>query len=178
MSDSALAQQQIVARIERLPFSAWHARILSIVGVANFFDAFDSLTIAFILPVLVGLWHLAPQEIGYLISIGFLGQLIGAVVLSYFAERTGRIAPLRWSIAIFSVLSLCCAFAWSYGSFLTFRLLQGLGLGAENPIASAYIGEMVGARLRGRMAFAFQAVFACAIFITAMVSLQVVPKWG
>jgi putative MFS transporter len=37
---------------------------------------------------------------------------------------------------------------------------------------------MVGARLRGRMAFAFQAVFACAIFITAMVSLQVVPKWG
>lgn len=178
MSDSAITQQQVVARIERLPFSAWHVRVLSIVGIANFFDAFDSLTIAFVLPVLAGLWHLAPQEIGYLISIGFLGQLIGAVILSYFAERAGRITPLRWSIAIISLFALCCAAAWSYGSFLTFRLLQGLGLGAENPIASAYIGEMSGAKLRGRMAFAFQAVFACAIFITAMTSLWVVPHWG
>ena len=54
MNGSGVTEQTIVARIERLPFSSWHARVLGIVGVANFFDAFDSLTIAFVLPVNLG----------------------------------------------------------------------------------------------------------------------------
>ena len=178
MAETVVSEQSIVARIERLPFSSWHARILSIVGVANFFDAFDLLTIAFVLPVLVGLWHIGLQQIGLLISIGFLGQLLGAVALSYVAERRGRLTPLRWTLAIISAFSLCCALAWNYPSFLIFRVLQGLGLGAENPIASAYINEMSRAQLRGRFAFSFQAVFACAIAVTALASLWVVPHWG
>ena len=178
MTDGRVSEQAIIARIERLPFSSWHARILGIVGVANFFDAFDTLTIAVVLPAVIGLWHIGPQQIGLLISMGFLGQLLGAVALSHSAERLGRLVPLRWTLGIISVFSLGCAAAWNYPSFLIFRVLQGLGLGAENPIASAYINEMSGAQLRGRLAFSFQAVFSCAIFCTSLVSLWVVPHWG
>ena len=68
MNQPGLSEQQIIARIERLPVSRWYARILGTVAIAHFFDAFDSLTIAFILPVLVGLWKINPSEIGLLIS--------------------------------------------------------------------------------------------------------------
>ena len=39
----------IVARIERLPMSAWHVKARVIIGVATFFDAFHALAIAFVL---------------------------------------------------------------------------------------------------------------------------------
>ncbi len=61
----------IVARLERLPTSWWQVKTRIIVGVATFFDAFDALAIASVLPVIVPLWKLAPQQIGLMISAGF-----------------------------------------------------------------------------------------------------------
>jgi hypothetical protein len=58
MEAPVVTEEQITARIERLPISGWYARVISTVASANFFDAFDSLTIAFVLPVLVGVWHI------------------------------------------------------------------------------------------------------------------------
>ena len=60
---------QIAARIERLPFSRWHVKLRVVMGVATFFDAFDALAIAYVLPVLIGMWKLAPGQIG-LLKIG------------------------------------------------------------------------------------------------------------
>ena len=59
----------LIARLERVPFSRWHLRPRLIVGSATFFDAFDALSLAFVLPVLVRLWGLSPGHIGSLISI-------------------------------------------------------------------------------------------------------------
>src|SRR5262245_44568533 len=99
---------EVVARIERLPTSWWHVKTRIIVGVATFFDAFDALAIATVLPVIVPLWKLAPPEIGLLISAGFLGQLIGALLFGWIAERYGRMTALIGSTALFAVMSLVC----------------------------------------------------------------------
>ena len=66
---------EVAARLERLPLSSWQVRARIIIGTATFFDAFDALAIAYILPVLAPLWHLSPQQVGFLISAGFFGQL-------------------------------------------------------------------------------------------------------
>ena len=57
----------VVARIERMPISAWHLKARFIVGVATFFDGFDALAIAYVLPVIGPLWHLSPPQIGLLL---------------------------------------------------------------------------------------------------------------
>ena len=88
---AAPADYQIAARIERLPISAWHARIGTVVCTGFFFDAFDVMTLAYALPVLVGRWHLAPGEIGTVISIGFVGQIFGALLFGWLAEKLGRV---------------------------------------------------------------------------------------
>src|SRR5512143_3479049 len=106
----------VVARIERLPTSAWHVKARVIIGVATFFDAFDALTIAFVLPVLAPLWKLQGPQIGLLISAGYLGQLAGALLFSWIAQRFGRVRALVWSVVLLSVMSLACAFAWDYRS--------------------------------------------------------------
>src|SRR5437773_709614 len=146
----------IVARLERLPTSWWQVRTRIIVGVATFFDAFDALAIASVLPVIVPLWKLTPPQIGFLISAGFLGQLVGALLFGWIAERYGRMTAMVWSIALFALMSLVCAFAWDYDSLLVFRTIQGIGLGGEVPVAAVFISELTRAQGRGRFVLLYE----------------------
>jgi MFS transporter, putative metabolite:H+ symporter len=131
---------EIIGRLERIPYGAWHRKARAIIGVATFFDGLDLLAIAYVIPVIAPLWGLNPQKIGLLISSGFLGQLVGALAFGWIAERFGRMPAMVWSIALFSIMSLACAGAWDFQSFLALRFLQGIGLGGELPVAATYIG--------------------------------------
>ena len=168
----------VVARIERLPISWWHVKTRIIVGVATFFDAFDALSIASILPAIVPMWKLTPPQIGFLISAGFLGQLIGALFFGWVAERYGRMTGMIWSIATFAVMSFVCAFAWNYESLLVFRLIQGFGLGGEVPIAAVYISELARTNVRGRFVLLYELIFPVGIVAASLIGLWVVPPLG
>src|SRR5260370_25012929 len=80
MSDGTApsAVDRIVARLERLPASWWQIKTRIIVGAATFFDAFDALGIASVLPVIAPLWKLTQPQIGLMISAGFLRPLLRA----------------------------------------------------------------------------------------------------
>jgi len=169
---------EVAARIERLPVSAWQVKTRIIVGTATFFDAFDALAIAYILPVIVPLWKISPQEVGLLISAGFLGQLFGALFFGWFAERFGRMKALVFAIATFGLLSFACAFAWDYTSLLILRTLQGFGLGGEVPVAATYIGELAKAKGRGRFVLLFELVFPSGILAASLLGLWLVPSFG
>ncbi len=174
----AVTEESIVARIERLPFGWWQIRARLIVGTATFFDGFDLIAIATALPVLVPVWGLKPADIGPLISAGFVGQLIGALLFAWVAERFGRLRALSWSVAIFSLLSLVCAFADSYWTLLVARFLQGIGIGGEIPVAAAYINEWSGAKKRGRFFLLYQMVFGVGLSLSQLLSWWVIPNWG
>jgi putative MFS transporter len=168
----------IVARLERLPTSWWQVKTRIIVGVATFFDAFDALTIASVLPVIVPLWKLTPPQIGFLISAGFLGQLVGALLFGWIAERYGRMTAMVWSIALFALMSLVCALAWDYNSFLVFRTIQGIGLGGEVPVAAVFISELAKAHGRGRFVLLYELVFPIGLVAAALLGLWIVPHLG
>jgi MFS transporter, putative metabolite:H+ symporter len=169
---------RIVARIERLPTSWWQIKARIIVGTATFFDAFDALAIASVLPVVAPLWKLTPPQIGFLISAGFLGQLIGALLFGWLAERRGRMTAMIWSIALFSVMSLICAFAFDYWSLLVLRAIQGIGLGGEVPVAAVFISELAKAKGRGRFVLLYELVFPIGLVAASLVGLWVVPRLG
>ena len=177
-SATQVTPAQIAARIERLPFSPWHVKLRVIMGVATFFDAFDALAIAYVLPALIPLWKLAPGQVGLLISIGFAGQLVGAILFGWLAEKQGRVRIAAWTIGIFSVFSLVCAFSWNLPSMLVFRFFQGLGLGGQVPIAAAYINEIAKAEGRGRFFLLYEVIFPVGLLAVALVSTWVVPNLG
>src|SRR2546429_1766879 len=168
----------IVARLERLPTSSWQVKARIIVGVATFFDAFDALVIASVLPVIVPLWKLTPPEIGLMICAGFLGQLLGALLFGWIAERYGRMKAMVGSIALFALMSLACAFAWDYGSLLVLRTIQGIGLGGEVPVAAVFISELAKAQGRGRFVLLYELVFPIGLVAASLVGLWVVPHLG
>jgi putative MFS transporter len=171
----APAPGDILARIERLPLSAWQIRMRLIVGTATFFDAFDALAITYVLPAVVPAWKLTPGEISWLISAGFLGQLIGAVGGGAVAERIGRRPVIIAAVLWFGLFSFACGWAWDYPSLLVLRLLQGLGLGAEVPVAATYISELAGAKGRGRFVLLFELVFPVGLVAVAVMGRSIVP---
>lgn len=168
----------LVARIERLRISPWHVKARLVMGVATFFDAFDVLAIAYVLPVLAGLWKLRPQEIGLMISMGFVGQIAGAIFFGWLAERIGRIRAATYSMALFSVMSLICALSWNFTSLLAFRTVQGIGLGGEVPIAAAYINEISRAKGRGRFFLMYELIFPLGLVGASLLGFWLVPRLG
>jgi MFS transporter, putative metabolite:H+ symporter len=170
--------EDIVARVDRLPVSWWHVKTRIIIGVATFFDAFDALAIASVLPALVPMWKLTPPQIGFLISSGFFGQLLGALFFGWVAEKYGRMTGMIWSIGTFAVMSFACAFAWNYESLLGFRIVQGFGLGGEVPIAAVYISELARTNVRGRFVMLYELIFPVGIVAASVLGLWVVPTLG
>jgi putative MFS transporter len=170
--------EEVVARLERLPQSRWHVRTRLVVGAATLFDGVDTLAIAYALPVLTSAWHLSPQSAGILISTGYVGQLIGGVFFGWLADRIGRVSTIRYTIAIYAVLSLVCAASWSYSSLLVFRVLQGLGLGGEVPVAAAYINEFAQAKTRGRFFLLYEQTYSAGRLVAALLGVWVVTHFG
>src|SRR5665213_2930381 len=170
--------RSVAARIERLPFTSWHFAVGLIVASAWFFDAVDALAIAYVLPVLNGLWDLSASQTGMLIAGGYAGQTIGSIAAGSLAERWGRAPVLIMTLLVFSVMSLACAFAWNFESMLTFRFIQGIGLGGEVPIMITYINEFSKAAGRGRFALGIQVLFAVGLVGSALLGVWVVPTLG
>ena len=177
-ASSAGSVGDVAARIERLPISWWHVKTRIIVGVATFFDAFDAIAIATVLPVLVPMWKLTPPDIGFLISAGYVGQLIGALFFGWIGERFGRMPAMVGSIALFAVMSFVCAFAWDYNSLLWFRTIQGIGLGGEVPVAAVYISELTRAKNRGRFVLLYELVFPIGLVAVSTSAVWIVPHLG
>jgi len=175
---SALDAPSLLGRLERLPFSRWHLRARLIVGSATFFDAFDALSLAFVLPVLVRVWRITPAEIGWLIAIGYLGQFAGALVFGSLAERYGRIPSVAGATALMSFMSIACALAGNFGTLLTLRLIQGIGVGGEMPVAATYVNELSKAQGRGRFFLLYELIFPIGLMMTGQIGAVLVPALG
>ncbi len=169
---------EITGRIERLPLTSYQAKALMIIGTAIFFDAFDMLALAFALPALIGPWKIKPQLIGLMISVGFLGQMVGAIIFGRIAERYGRLRITVLAIFIYSIFSFCCAASWGYWSLFTFRLLQGLGLGGAVPVSATYVNEIIRAKSRGKFVMFFINLFPAGILVASFCGLFLVPRFG
>ena len=161
----------IAARIDRVPTNRFHVKIASILGTGTFFDGFDAISLAVVLSIVVSAFKISFAEAGLIISAGYVGQFIGAILIGFLADRFGRKKAFIGAMVIFALLSLACAFAWSSTSLLVFRLIQGLGLGAEVPIAGTLINDYLGRKSRCRVAVLYQSAFSWGLFFAPLVAL-------
>lgn len=168
---------QLLTRMESVPFSRWHLKPRIIMGSATFFDAFDALSLAFVLPVLIGMWNLSPAQIGLLIGSGYIGQAIGAIFFGWLAERRGRVFSAKWTVFLMSIMSIACVFSGNFMALFIFRFIQGIGVGGEVPVAASYINELSRAQGRGRFFMLYEMIFPLGLMISAQIGAFVVPSF-
>jgi putative MFS transporter len=130
------------------------------------------------MPVLVGLWHLSPKDIGFLIAAGYLGQVIGALFFGWLAERSGRVPSAAVAVGIMSVMSVLCAFTGNFQLLFLARFVQGIGVGGEVPVAATYINELSQAHGRGRFFVLYELIFPIGLLGAAQIGSYIVPRFG
>lgn len=158
----------LLGRMERIPLTRVHLRIGVILGSSTFFDAFDTLAIAVAMTAILGTFGVGVEIAGFLIAAGYLGQIVGAIGFGFVSELFGRKVAFIASSLLFGLLSLVAAFAWSVESLLAFRLIQGIGLGAEVPVAAAMFNEFVRARARGRIVLVYETLFIWGVLAASL----------
>lgn len=168
----------VVARLERLPPNAMQLRARLIIGTATFFDGFDVIVIAATLPLLIQKWGLSPSQVGFMIASGSVGQLIGTFLFPAIAERYGRVRSIAWSSGIIGAASVACGFAPTFAVFVALRVIQGLGLGGELPVAAAYINEITRAQGRGKFVLLYELVFPIGLLVSNGLGALIVPRLG
>jgi len=117
---------------------------------------FDTVVIAGAINALVNLYHLSPKQEGLTVAIGLVGTVIGALGAGQIGQKLGSRETLRITAMLYVVSALGCGLAWNWPSFLVFRLVGGLGIGASSVLGPVYIAELAPAKWRGRLVAAFQ----------------------
>jgi len=117
---------------------------------------FDTVVISGAIDALVKLYGLSPQDKGFTVAIGLVGTVIGALGAGQIGQKLGGRETLRVTAVLYVISAVGCGLAWSWPSFLLFRFVGGLGIGASSVLGPVYIAELAPAKWRGRLVAAFQ----------------------
>ena len=100
---------------------------------------------------------------------------IGATVGGWLADRFGRRAVFATTLLVYGLATGASALVGGLAAFLVLRLVVGLGLGAELPVASTLVSELSPTRIRGRLVVALESFWALGWILAALIGYFVVP---
>src|SRR5207244_10989149 len=102
-----------------------------------------------------------PGTRGLIASATFVGMFLGAAVAGRLADRYGRRGVFSVTLVIFSIGSALSALAPTFETLLAARIVAGLGLGGELPVAATLVSELSPRAQRGRMIVLLRSFWAC-----------------
>lgn len=133
--------------------------IVATIMVATFMVAIEATIVATAMPRIVGQLG-GFSYYSWVFSAFLLAQSTTTVIYGKLSDIFGRKPVLIGGILIFLVGSLLCGFAWSMMSLVLFRLLQGIGAGAIQPVTITIIGDLFKLEERGRVQGVMATVWA------------------
>lgn len=170
--------ETFTARLDRVPLNRFHYRLLVVSGIGWLFDAMDVILISFLLPPIGREFALDPARIGFVASAGFVGMFLGAAISGRLADRYGRRTVFSLTLIVFSIGALLSAVAPTYETLLLARVVAGLGLGGELPVAATLVSEFSPRAARGRMIVWLESFWAYGTLAAGLVAIFVLPSYG
>ena len=164
------------ARLDALPFTREHRRLLVGSGLGWALDAMDVGLISFVLAQLAVQWNTTGMQLSWIASAGFVGMAVGAVLGGLLADRIGRRQVFALTLLVYGVATGASALSGSVAVLIAWRFLVGLGLGAELPVASTLVSEFAPPRIRGRIIVLLESFWAIGWTIAAVIGFLVVPS--
>jgi MFS family permease len=132
-------------------------------------DGFDFMLYTFVIPTLLGVWHMTKAQAGSIAAAALVTSALGGWVAGCLADRFGRVRVLQWTVAWFALFACIGGFTNSFAQLLAARALQGFGFGGEWAVGALLIAETTEARHRGKAAGVVQSGWALGWAAAALV---------
>ncbi|MCE3553862.1 MFS transporter [Pseudonocardia sp. RS11V-5] len=156
----------IPARIDRLPWSPFHTRMVIALGVAWILDGLEITVASAITDVLTepNTLHLSSAAAGAIASVYLGGEVVGALFFGRLSDKLGRRNLFMITLAVYLVgsgltaLTLGSGAGWVAFLYAT-RFVAGMGIGGEYAAINSAIDELIPARYRGRVDIAVNGTY-------------------
>ncbi|MGJ7916111.1 MFS transporter [Massilia sp. LXY-6] len=165
-------------RLDRLPISSFHRRIMMLIGIGMFFDGFDIYIAATVLGATLHSGFSTMPQNALFVSTTFIGMMIGSFMTGFLGDRFGRRFTYQFNLLLFGGASILAAFAPNMITLIVLRLFIGIGLGAENVVGYSTLTEFVPAKVRGKW-LGFMAVFVVSgLPVAALLGTYIIPHFS
>jgi MFS transporter, putative metabolite:H+ symporter len=166
------------ARLDRLPISAFHRRIMWLIGIGMFFDGFDIYLAGNVLGSLLKSGFSTLALNAQFISMTFAGMVVGAFCTGFIGDRLGRRFTYQVNLAVFGFASIAAAFAPSMAVLIALRLVIGIGLGAETVVGYSTLTEFVPPSARGKWVGGMAVFVVTGLPVASLIGSFVIPAIG
>ncbi|HEY4294904.1 MAG TPA: MFS transporter [Paraburkholderia sp.] len=165
-------------RLDRLPMSPFHRRIMWLIGIGMFFDGFDIYVASTVLGATLHSGFSTLAQNALFVSLTFLGMMLGSLGTGFLGDRYGRRFTYQANLAIFGLASLGAALAPNMSVLIACRFVMGLGLGAENVVGYSTLAEFVPPAKRGKLQGLMAVFVVTGLPIAGLIGLSLIPWLG
>src|SRR6202041_2985467 len=165
-------------RLDRLPASQFHAKILIVAALSLLFDTLDTAVTGFVLASLRTVWHFDAKTIGIVSAIGLSGYLVGSAICGFSADHLGRKKTILFTLILYSVFSASRGLTETVGVFAFLNFFTWFFVGAESSTVPPYLAELWPSRIRGKLVGWMMAFFGAGIALSSIWALLIIPTLG
>ena len=152
--------------------------VILLCGLVVLLDGLDTQVIGYLAPAVSAEWSIPREDLGYILSAGLVGLMVGLLVISPIADRRGRKSAIVVSVALFGFFTLLTAAAEGPTDLLIYRFLAGVGLGGAMPNVLALTGEYVPKRRRATLVIIMFCGFSLGSIISGVLSAVLISQFG
>lgn len=168
-----IIESNVPARLDRLPWSGWHWRIVIALGITWLLDGLETTLGGALVGILKDprTLNLSDSDIGMSATVYLAGAVIGALVFGYATDRLGRKRLFFITLGLYLLATAATAFSWNFWSFCLFRSLTGAGIGGEYAAINSAVDELIPARVRGHVDLMINSTFWVGAFLGSLGSV-------
>ena len=167
----------IPARIDRLPWSRFHTRMVIALGVAWVLDGLEITIASNVGPdlTLKNTLNMSAGSVADIATWYLIGEVIGALFFGQLSDKLGRKNLFMVTLGVYLIGSGLTAATprgayWFLFLYLT-RIIAGMGIGGEYAAINSAIDEMIPAKYRGRVDLAVNGTYWAGAFLGTIVTL-------
>ena len=164
--------------LEEAPLSGFHYRLLLIGSLVYGFTGMNVMLVAAVLTPVINEFKLGTLESGLLVSFGYFGMFLGALVCGVLADQIGRKRTLLFTTTTMSVFTSANMFAANAWTMAFLRFLAGIGLGGSLLQPGIYVSEYVPAKYRGRFLGVIEASWVYGALLSLIFPYILFPTFG
>src|SRR5271154_6321227 len=178
-TDSPAIRSLIPARIDRLPWSRFHTRLVLALGVAWVLDGLEITIASNVGPDLTqkASLGLSASSVADIATWYLIGEVIGALFFGRLSDKLGRRNLFMVTLGVYLIGSGLTAATPAGGKWFIFlyitRVIAGSGIGGEYAAINSAIDEMIPAKYRGRVDLAVNGTYWAGAIIGTVVTLWV-----